>query len=452
MKNTRALPSVDLLLSREPAQVLRAQIGRKLLLQAIREVLDDIRNDKIAGTPDIAEILNLTSERIQSWLDQSLVPVINATGVIIHTNLGRSPLSTETVQAMSAVSCNFNTLEFDLSKGVRGSRYVHALDIIKRVTGAESALVVNNNAGAVLLILSAVASRKKAAISRSQLVEIGGGFRVPDVMRQSGVKMIEVGTTNRTRLSDFQDVLDDGVRVIVRAHPSNYKIIGFTEEPDYTELVKLAHRYEAIVIDDLGSGCLLDTSAYGLTHEPTIQESLSAGSDIVCFSGDKLIGGPQAGIILGSEAILKVIRKHPLARAVRADKTCLAGIQATLTHYLKDEVERKVPIWKMISMSTDIINQRAVTWQSELKVGEVKDGLSTIGGGSLPGETLPTRLWVIPVKSPQAFLARLRKLATPIIARVEKDEVVFDPRTIFPEQDELFMGLIRQVLNQGDQR
>lgn len=452
MKNTRALPSVDLLLSSEPAQVLRTQIGRKLLLQAIREVLDDIRNDEIAGTPDIAEILNLTSERIQSWLDQSLVPVINATGVIIHTNLGRSPLSTETVQAMSAVSCNFNTLEFDLSKGVRGSRYVHALDIIKRVTGAESALVVNNNAGAVLLILSAVASRKKAAISRSQLVEIGGGFRVPDVMRQSGVKMIEVGTTNRTRLSDFQDALDDGVRVIVRAHPSNYKIIGFTEEPDYTELVKLAHRYEAIVIDDLGSGCLLDTSAYGLTHEPTIQESLSAGSDIVCFSGDKLIGGPQAGIILGSEAILKVIRKHPLARAVRADKTCLAGIQATLTHYLKDEVERKVPIWKMISMSTDIINQRAVTWQSELKVGEVKDGLSTIGGGSLPGETLPTRLWVIPVKSPQAFLARLRKLATPIIARVEKDEVVFDPRTIFPEQDELFMGLIRQVLNQGDQR
>jgi len=452
MKNTRALPSVDLLLSSEPAQVLRTQIGRKLLLQAIREVLDDIRNDEIAGTPDIAEILNLTSERIQSWLDQSLVPVINATGVIIHTNLGRSPLSTETVQAMSAVSCNFNTLEFDLSKGVRGSRYVHALDIIKRVTGAESALVVNNNAGAVLLILSAVASRKKAAISRSQLVEIGGGFRVPDVMRQSGVKLIEVGTTNRTRLSDFQDALDDGVRVIVRAHPSNYKIIGFTEEPDYTELVKLAHRYEAIVIDDLGSGCLLDTSAYGLTHEPTIQESLSAGSDIVCFSGDKLIGGPQAGIILGSEAILKVIRKHPLARAVRADKTCLAGIQSTLTHYLKDEVERKVPIWKMISMSTDIINQRAITWQSELKVGEVKDGLSTIGGGSLPGETLPTRLWVIPVKSPQAFLARLRKLATPIIARVEKDEVVFDPRTIFPEQDELFMGLIRQVLNQGDQR
>lgn len=452
MKNTRALPSVDLLLSSEPAQVLRAQIGRRLLLQAIREVLDDIRNDKIAGIPDISEIMNHTTERIQSWLDLSLVPVINATGVIIHTNLGRSPLSNESIQAMSAVSSSFNTLEFDLSKGVRGSRYVHAQDIIQRLTGAESALVVNNNAGAVLLILSAVASRKKAAISRSQLVEIGGGFRVPDVMRQSGVKLVEVGTTNRTRLSDFQNALDDGVRVIVRAHPSNYKIIGFTEEPDYAELVKLAHSYDAIVIDDLGSGCLIETSAYGLTHEPTIQESLLAGSDIVCFSGDKLLGGPQAGIILGSEILLKLIRKHPLARAVRADKTCLAGLQATLTHYLKDEFEQKIPVWQMISMSTDLINQRAETWQSEMKMGEVKDGLSTIGGGSLPGETLPTRLWVISVRSPQAFLSRLRNLATPIIARIENDKVVFDPRTIFLEQDELFIGLIKQVLNQGDQK
>ncbi len=452
MKNNRALPSVDVLLSSESAQILRAQIGRNLLLKAIREVLDDIRMDKISGIPDVQGIMDLTTVRLQSWLEVSLIPVINATGVIIHTNLGRSPLSIETIEAMTVVSQNYNTLEYDAARGVRGSRHVHALEILKRITEAESALVVNNNAGAVLLVLSALASRKKAAISRSQLVEIGGGFRVPDVMRQSGVKLVEVGTTNRTRISDFQAALDDGVRVIVRAHTSNFKIIGFTEEPAFSELVKLAHSYGAIVIDDLGSGCLVETSTYGLTHEPTIQDSLSAGTDIVCFSGDKLLGGPQAGIILGKEVLLKTIRKHPLARAVRADKICLAGLQSTLTHYLKDEYEQKIPVWQMISMSPELINQRAVSWQSELKTGEVVDGFSTIGGGSLPGETLPTKLWVLSVRSPQTFLARLRKLATPIIARIEDDRVVFDPRTIFPAQDEIFLGLVKQVLNQGEQR
>ncbi len=450
MKNTRSLPSVDLILSGELAQEVALQVGRPLLLQAVREVLDDIRQDRIQGIPDIPQILELAARLAHLRLAPSIQPVINATGVILHTNLGRAPLSSETLAAMTSISGVYSTLEFDLQNGKRGSRYVHTLDILKQLTGAESALVVNNNAGAVLLVLSALAARKKAIISRAHLVEIGGGFRVPDVMRQSGTKLVEIGTTNRTRLEDFKAALEDGARVVVRAHTSNFRIIGFTEEPNLVELVQLAHRYEAIVIDDLGSGSLLDTSAYGLMHEPTVQNSLAAGVDVVCFSGDKLLGGPQAGIILGREELLARIRKHPLARAVRADKTCLAGMQATLSHYLKGEAEQKIPIWRMISMSLVEINQRAQAWVEKMQVGDVVDGFSTVGGGSLPGETLPTRLWGLPVRSPQNFLAQLRKQDVPVIARVENERVVFDPRTIFPEQDEIFLTLMKLVLTQGD--
>lgn len=450
MKNTRSLPSVDLILSGELARKVALQVGRPLLLQAVREVLDDIRQDRIQGIPDIPQILELAARLAHLRLAPSIQPVINATGVILHTNLGRAPLSSETLAAMTSISGVYSTLEFDLQNGKRGSRYVHTLDILKQLTGAESALVVNNNAGAVLLVLSALAARKKAIISRAHLVEIGGGFRVPDVMRQSGTKLVEIGTTNRTRLEDFKAALEDGARVVVRAHTSNFRIIGFTEEPNLVELVQLAHRYEAIVIDDLGSGSLLDTSAYGLMHEPTVQNSLAAGVDVVCFSGDKLLGGPQAGIILGREELLARIRKHPLARAVRADKTCLAGMQATLSHYLKGEAEQKIPIWRMISMSLVEINQRAQAWVEKMQVGDVVDGFSTVGGGSLPGETLPTRLWGLPVRSPQNFLAQLRKQDVPVIARVENERVVFDPRTIFPEQDEIFLTLMKLVLTQGD--
>ncbi len=450
MKNTRSLPSVDLILSGELARKVALQVGRPLLLQAVREVLDDIRQDRIQGIPDIPQILELAARLAHLRLAPSIQPVINATGVILHTNLGRAPLSSETLAAMTSISGVYSTLEFDLQNGKRGSRYVHTLDILKQLTGAESALVVNNNAGAVLLVLSALAARKKAVISRAHLVEIGGGFRVPDVMRQSGTKLVEIGTTNRTRLEDFKAALEDGARVVVRAHTSNFRIIGFTEEPNLVELVQLAHRYEAIVIDDLGSGSLLDTSAYGLMHEPTVQNSLAAGVDVVCFSGDKLLGGPQAGIILGREELLARIRKHPLARAVRADKTCLAGMQATLSHYLKGEAEQKIPIWRMISMSLVEINQRAQAWVEKMQVGDVVDGFSTVGGGSLPGETLPTRLWGLPVRSPQNFLAQLRKQDVPVIARVENERVVFDPRTIFPEQDEIFLTLMKLVLTQGD--
>ncbi len=261
------------------------------------------------------------------------------------------------------------TLEYDLEKGQRGSRLVHAESLLQRLTGAEAAVVVNNNASAVLLVLSALATKKRVVISRTQLVEIGGGFRVPDVMKQSGAKLVEVGATNKVRLSDYQSALEEPTALVMRAHRSNFKIVGFTEEPELKEIVDVAHQADVTVVDDLGSGALLDTAKYGFAHEPTVQESLAAGVDLVCFSGDKLLGGPQAGIILGRKDLIDKIKKHPLARAVRADKTCLAGITATLLHYLKDEAEREIPIWRMMSLTLEQLKVRAEAWREGVGAG-----------------------------------------------------------------------------------
>ena len=306
-------------------------------------------------------------------------------------------------------------------------------------------MVVNNNASALLLILSALLNRKKVAISRSQLVEIGGSFRVPDVMRQSGARLVEVGTTNRTHLSDYQEALTDGATGVVRVHSSNFKIIGFSTSPDLTEIVETAHLAGALVIDDLGSGSFLDTAAFGLTHEPMVQESIKAGADIVCFSGDKLLGGPQAGIIIGRKVLLDKIKKHPLARAIRADKLCLAGVSATLAHYLKGEALLEIPIWKMISMQPDVIKLRALFWQEQLQAGDVIPGESTVGGGSLPGDTLPTWLLALEVRSPEKMLKTLRNSTPRVIARIIDDRVVFDPRTVFEEEESDLIAAIAKT-------
>jgi L-seryl-tRNA(Ser) seleniumtransferase len=303
------------------------------------------------------------------------------------------------------------------------------------LTGAEAAVVVNNNAAAVLLVLSALASRKGVVIARSQLVEIGGGFRIPDVMKQSGAKLVEVGTTNKVRISDYEEALTEPAGLVLHAHQSNFKIIGFTEEPELKEIAETAHRLQVPCVDDLGSGALLDTARFGIAHEPTVQESLAAGMDIVCFSGDKLLGGPQAGIIVGKADLLVKIKKHPLARAVRADKTRLAGLTATLLHYLKDEAEREIPIWRMLALTPDAIRQTAEDWAQELGQGEVLASQSTVGGGSLPGETLPTFVLALEVKSPDKFLEKLRLGQPPVIARTENDRVLLDPRTVLPEQE-----------------
>ncbi|HKI54070.1 MAG TPA: L-seryl-tRNA(Sec) selenium transferase, partial [Anaerolineales bacterium] len=334
MNSLRDIPSIEQLL--QSATLLIDEYGRPLTLDALRLTLDETRarfkSDPESALPSIDNILSQAEAHLFAWTMPTLQPVINATGVILHTNLGRAPLSDATIQAMNDVAESYSNLEYDLRKGKRGSRLIHAESVLRKLTGVEAALVVNNNASAILLVLSALANRKRVVIARSQLVEIGGGFRIPDVMKQSGAKLVEVGTTNKIRVSDYESALEEKAALVMRAHRSNFKIVGFTEEPELKAIVDASHKANVIVVDDLGSGALIDTAKYGLAHEPTVQESLAAGADIVCFSGDKLLGGPQAGIIIGKKDLLDKIKKHPLARAVRADKTCLAGITATLTH------------------------------------------------------------------------------------------------------------------------
>ncbi len=440
----RNLPSVEQLL--QNATDLIANYGRPLTLDALRVSLDDVRArfkmDPSLALPTNDEILSRAESRLAAWTQPTLIPVINATGVIIHTNLGRAPLSKATIAAMQVVAQGYSNLEYDLDTGKRGSRLIHAESVLQKLTGAEAAVVVNNNASAVMLTLAALSRGKRAIIARSQLVEIGGGFRVPDVMKQSGAKLVEVGTTNRVHLRDYEEALTEPTGVVMRAHRSNFKIVGFTEEPELGEIVEAAHKAGVIVVDDLGSGSFIDTARYGLAHEPMVQESLSARVDVVCFSGDKLLGGPQAGIIIGRKDLLAKIKKHPLARAVRADKVALAGITATLLHYLKDEAEREIPVWQMISMAREQVRARAEAWREALGQGEVLESESTVGGGSLPGESLRTWVLALDVRSPDRFMAKLRASHPPVIARTENDRVLFDPRTVLVEQEvDLLNGL-----------
>jgi L-seryl-tRNA(Ser) seleniumtransferase len=438
------LPSVEQLLQNS-ADLIGAY-GRPLTLDALRSTLDDVRTrfktDPELALPTDKEILSRAESRLSAWTQPTLIPVINATGVIIHTNLGRAPLSKATIAAMQTVAQGYTNLEYDLDKGKRGSRLMHAESVLQKLTGAEAAVVVNNNASAVMLTLAALSNRKRAIIARSQLVEIGGGFRVPDVMKQSGAKLVEVGTTNRVHLSDYEDAVSEPTGVVMRAHRSNFKIIGFTEEPELKDIVNVAHQANIPIVDDLGSGSFLDTAKYGLAHEPTVQESLAAGVDVVCFSGDKLLGGPQAGIIVGRKDLIAKIRKHPLARAVRADKVALAGITATLLHYLKDEAEREIPIWQMISMTRKQVKARAEAWRKSLGLGEVIESESTVGGGSLPGESMKTWVLALGVKSPDKFMSKLRISIPPLIARTENDRILLDPRTVLPNQDDLLIKIL----------
>jgi len=447
MSSLRDLPSVEDLLQR--ATNLIDAYGRPLTSDSIRLTLDEARArfqlDPESALPSTDVILAQAESHLVTWTRPTLQPVINATGVILHTNLGRAPLSDATLRAMDEASRNYSNLEYDLDKGQRGSRLVHAESVLQKLTGVDAAIVVNNNASAVLLVLSALANKKRVVISRTQLVEIGGGFRLPDVMKQSGVKLVEVGTTNKVRLSDYQEALEGSTALVMRAHRSNFKIVGFTEEPELKDIVDVAHKAHVYVIDDLGSGALLDTAKYGLAHEPTVQESLAAGVDLVCFSGDKLLGGPQAGIIVGKADLIAKIRKHPLARAVRADKACLAGISATLSHYLKDEAEREIPIWRMMSLTLEQLKVRAEAWREALGQGDVVKSESTVGGGSLPEESISTYVLSLTVKSPDKFLKKLRQRNPPIIARVENDKILFDPRTVL--QDELLLSGLKAVFD-----
>jgi L-seryl-tRNA(Ser) seleniumtransferase len=449
MSSLRNLPSVDQLLQVHDVNAWIEEFGRPLTLEALRHALEQARQEfsQMKNIPSSESLLEQAHAALVSWSEPSLRPVINATGIILHTNLGRAPLSNAAIQVMNEVSCGYSNLEFNLQSGQRGSRLVHAESLLKHLTQAEAALVVNNNAAAVLLVLSALAARRQVVISRTQLVEIGGGFRIPDVMRQSGARLHEVGTTNRVHLDDYATAIQEAAPALVmHAHRSNFRITGFTSEPTLPELAKLCHQAGVPFVDDLGSGALLDTAQFGLEHEPTVYESLSADADLVCFSGDKLLGGPQAGIIIGKADLIAKLRKHPLARAIRADKLCLAALSATLLHYLKDEAIQEIPIWRMIAASPECLQLRAEAWKNILNTGEVLPSQSAAGGGSLPEETQPTYVLALSVPSPNRFLEKLRHCQPPIIARLEMDRVLLDPRTVLPEQEPDLLAAIRTTL------
>ena len=448
MVSPRDIPSVDQILKHPRTEQLLGAYGHAWTVSAIREVLDELRQSlpNLAEIPSDAELVISLESILQKQSQPSLRPVINATGVLLHTNLGRAPLSQAALAAVESVACGYSTLEYDLTKGKRGKRDIHASALLTRLTDGESALVVNNNAAAVLLALSALSKGKKVAISRSQLVEIGGGFRIPDVMKQSGAKLLEVGTTNRTRLADFEQAIAEGASLLLVAHQSNFKIIGFTEEPALEDLAKLAHLHNVPLMVDLGSGAFLDTANYGLAHETTVQETLAKGADLVCFSSDKLLGGPQAGILIGKADLLTKIRRHPLYRAIRADKLCLAALSATLLHYLKGEAEQAIPLYQMLSRSIESLQAQVQKWIDRLQAGSAMEGFSTIGGGSLPGETMPTCLLALKVKSPAKLAATLREATPPIIARVQEDLLLLDPRTVLPWQEETLLKSLHTVL------
>jgi len=449
MSSLRDLPSVDQLLQQPLVAGWITEYGRLQTLEALRQSLEGARNgfNRTNQVPQPEVLLKNAQELLLNWSIPSLRPVINATGVILHTNLGRAPLSQAAMQAIQDVSMGYSNLEYDLAMGQRGSRLVHTESLLQRLTRAEAALVVNNNAAAVLLVLSACARRRKVVISRTQLVEIGGGFRIPEVMQQSGAHLYEVGTTNRVHLDDYQNAVDEASpALIMHVHRSNFRLTGFTSEPSLAELAEIAHHAGIPLVDDLGSGALMDTTQFGLGHEPTVFESLAAGAELVCFSGDKLLGGPQAGIILGKAELITRIKKHPLARAIRADKLCLAALSATLLHYLKDEALREIPVWRMIAMPVNDLKSRAEAWKRTLGMGEVIPSQSTVGGGSLPDEMLPTTVLALTVGSPNRMLEKLRQCQPPVIARLEADRILFDPRTVLSEQDQDLLAAIRHIL------
>ena len=422
----RELPSVDKLLRLPVTVDVMGRYGRLLTTEALRYIIEQTRNQILAGAtyvPAPAILVDSASKWLDDLLAPTLLPVINATGVIVHTNLGRAPLSEGAIAAITAVAHSYSTLEYDPVAGQRGSRTVHAEQLLRRLTGAEAALVVNNAAAAVLLMLTSLCQGREVIISRGQLVEIGGGFRIPDVMAQSGAKLVEVGTTNRTHLRDYAAAINENTAAILVAHHSNYKIIGFTSEPTLTELAELAHEHNLPLLYDQGSGALLDVGQFGLEPEPTVGEGLAAGGDVLAFSGDKLLGGPQAGILCGRADLIAQLKRHPLARAVRADKLCLAGLVATLTSYTTEKALQEIPVWQMMARPFTELAETADTWAARWQEQGIKasviDGESTVGGGSLPGTSLPTRLIAIDDADVEGLAAALRQHRPVVVGRIQ---------------------------------
>jgi L-seryl-tRNA(Ser) seleniumtransferase len=446
----RNLPGVDKVLSDERLRRLGESYPHDLLVSVIRKQLELERFSIAAGKPcaSMDEIVAAISTQLEALGKPSLRRLVNASGVILHTNLGRAPISREALTAMESVSGGYSNLEFDLETGARGSRHVHVEALLCQLTGAEAALVVNNNAAAVLLGLTALARRKEVIVSRGQAVEIGGGFRIPDVMHQSGARLIEVGTTNRTYASDFEQAVNQRTAALMRVHSSNFRLVGFTSEVSLEELVEIGKKNSLLVFDDLGSGCFLDTTVFGLAPEPMVQQSVQAGASLTFFSGDKLVGGPQAGIIVGGKQYVDKLKRHPLARAVRIDKTRLAGLAVTLLHYLKEEATTKIPVWRMIATPLEEIERRAGLWTQAIgDMARIVPGETMVGGGSLPGGTLPTRLVAISggSKKIQTIGRKLRLREVPVIGRIDKDVLLLDPRSVLPEEDEIVIKALQDI-------
>ncbi|MDW8320862.1 MAG: L-seryl-tRNA(Sec) selenium transferase [Armatimonadota bacterium] len=442
--NLRQLPAVSRLLQHERVRKAIAAHGRELVVHCVREVLEQMRDRLRRGEAmpvDLESVAYEVVRTVERWRTSTLRYAINATGVVLHTGLGRAVLAEAARRAVSEVAQAHSMLEIDRETGERGDRIEHVRELLCRLTGAEDATVVNNNAGAVLLAVTVLAQGREVIISRGQLVEIGGAFRMPDIIAQSGARLVEVGTTNRTRLQDYERAITPDTALLLRCHPSNFRIVGFTEEVSARELASLAHRYSLPVLDDVGSGCLVATEQFGLEHEPTLQESVQAGCDVVTCSGDKLLGGPQAGIVLGRKEIVQRIRRHPLHRALRVDKMTLAALEATLRLYLNpQEAIREIPVLRTLAMSAEQIQRRARRLRRRLQavlptekiVVHLRAGMSAVGGGSLPGQQLPTTLVCLrPLQMGAQQLARALRWQQPaVFTRIEQDEVVIDPRTL----------------------
>ncbi len=455
----RKLPAIDTLLHEPAIALLSAQYGTTQTTQSLRDLLAQARQAIAVGTPapPRQQWVALLMEALAQANLPSLRPIINATGVIIHTNLGRAPLSRAASQAVAIMAGSYSNLEYDLAAGARGSRHHHASSLLCELTDAEDALVVNNNAAALYLVLATLCAGREVLISRGQLVEIGGGFRIPDVLRQSGARLVEVGTTNRTHPRDFSEAITPNTAAIMRVHSSNFRQIGFVTTPELSELAALVQTTNAKngtdvhLIDDLGSGTLLDTCRYQLAPEPMVQQSVTAGTDIITFSGDKLLGGPQAGLILGRRPLVEQLRRHPMARVLRVDKMALAALDATLRSYQRGTATQEIPVWQMISATLETLRARVQGWIVTLHTfgieGQLWEGESAVGGGSLPGETLPTQLLAIASSQPNADAARLRAQARPVVCRIQQNHLVFDARTVLAGEDATLLEAIKVIFD-----
>ena len=459
----RVIPAIEQLRQRDTVRQLEARYGREAVVAALRAEADARRADLAAAPQAAADRDSVTrtiesgaARRLAAALSPSLRAVINATGVIVHTNLGRAPLAAAAVERIAAAA-GYANLEYDLARGARGARGVHARALLQRLTGAEDAAVVNNNAAAVLLALAALAAGREVIVSRGELVEIGGGFRVPDVLRQSGAHLREVGTTNRTRVADYAAAVNDRTALILRVHPSNFRIEGFAERPALDALVAVGQRFDLPVVEDLGSGNLLERAGWAGAgerrwDEPSVGGSVRAGCAVCCFSGDKLLGGPQAGIIVGRTAELDMIRQHPLMRAVRADKLAYAALEGTLLEYAAGRAEHSVPVAAMIAAGVDALQARAariverVAATAGLRIA-VADGESVIGGGTTPGLTIPSCLLDVRVEghSPGTLDRLLRQADPPVVGRIEQERLLLDLRTVQPGEDAALAAALARI-------